>query len=843
MNGAVVTDRYTPARVLLGFGFVAFLVAVLSIVDMYLPRPYDGVVLEADKPGELMVQQVVPGSGADQAGIRPGFQIMGIARSALRSPGHAAALLNEREIGESIPYLVRTTDSQLTEVQVPLGRRQIGDTSYLYACLLGFCFFFIGLFVLLNRPRLLANQLFFVLCSLFLVFLICRLRPASYSWIDYFVLNMGTAALLFLPPAFLHFFLVFPRPLWQGGRAPQLGFLGRNRSRRIALTILYLLPLLIATAVLTIAGRETQLISGAPAANWWVLAISIVVGLFALAYNARTLPPSRERQGAILVFLGSVFGLMPFVVLAVAFSSFLESDEFIFYGVVPLILVPLSFAYAIIRFQLLDVHVILRKSLLYTATTVLVTLFYAVGIAFFNTLFRGSSIANSPYFPIVFALTIVLLFEPLRRWIQVPIDRFFFARRARLQSAMVEMGEAFNAQLDPAAVVRNLVEKLPQLLDLYYAALYLVRGSQLERIAGPETLPATLPLIPQLHEHLRERGALSRLDELDRVRITSRDADRMIESLAAEGIEVVGSLASPRRTIGLVLLSGRGGRMPLESDELTLMRGLFHQASIALETGILLDERARQAELEREMEIAAAIQSSLLPARVRLGDQWDVAAVCSPARQVGGDFFAEIPGPRPGSTAVVYGDVSGKSVSGALMMMAAKEALHSIASLHPEPTELFNLANRRLYELGNRSFVALGYFASASDDQGLQYIVAGQPHPMKKTLGGVEELPLPEHRIPLGAMNTNGDSYQALHTLVKPGEIVVVYSDGVIEAQSPAGAFFGSERLAETLRRGPAEPRELVEHVLAEIQSFTAGTQPYDDVTLMAIGRRREVSS
>lgn len=172
------------------------------------------------------------------------------------------------------------------------------------------------------------------------------------------------------------------------------------------------------------------------------------------------------------------------------------------------------------------------------------------------------------------------------------------------------------------------------------------------------------------------------------------------------------------------------------------------------------------------------------------------------------------------------------------MMMAAKEALHSIATSHPDPCVLFAMANKRLYELGNRSFVALGYFTVSLDGRGLRYIVAGQPNPLKKTLLGIEELPLAEHRIPLGAMN-NGGGYEDLNALVEPGEVVVVYSDGVIEAQSPSGAFFGIERLAEALRLAPADPKQLVQCVLNEIHTFTAGNPPYDDVTLMAIGRRR----
>src|SRR5512141_2577404 len=107
-------DRPRYGHPLLVLGLVAFLLAGLSIVDMYLPRPYDGVVLEADSPGQLAVRQVVASSGAALAGIRPGDHIVGIARSAINSTGDAAALLNRHNIGETVPYLIRTGGNRLT---------------------------------------------------------------------------------------------------------------------------------------------------------------------------------------------------------------------------------------------------------------------------------------------------------------------------------------------------------------------------------------------------------------------------------------------------------------------------------------------------------------------------------------------------------------------------------------------------------------------------------------------------------------------------------------------------------------------------------------------------------
>jgi serine phosphatase RsbU (regulator of sigma subunit) len=538
--------------------------------------------------------------------------------------------------------------------------------------------------------------------------------------------------------------------------------------------------------------------------------------------------------------VGTLFGVVPFILLAVAFPSFLKTERFLTYGVVPLILVPVTFAYAIIRYQLLDIRVILRKSLLYTVTTALVTAVYALGIASFNLLFRGTALAASPYFPVVFALAIVLLFEPLRHRIQGPVDRFFFAERLRLQRAMVEMGEAFTSELELGPVVTQLVERLPALLGVHFAALYLIDGERLRRVAGPENLPDELPSLNMVYDHLQRKGSLVRLDELAPLRLISSQADRLGAELAASGVEVIGLVASSRRSVGLMVLSGTSGQTGLEQEEIDLLRGLLNQASIALETNILLEERARQAEFDRELKIAAAIQSSLLPESIAPADGWQLAAVCRPAREIGGDFYTELPGGRAGERAVAYGDVSGKSISGALMMMAAHEVLHSLAIAHPDPEDLLRFANARLHSLRRRrygirggSFVALGYLAFACGSGRLRYSLAGQPPPLlRRTSGAVEELRLPNHRVPLGAFSFGG--HQVLDARLDRGDLLLAYSDGVVDARSPDGEFFGEERLHGLLLDCPDDPADAVRRVLTAIEEFSSGQSPYDDVTLLA---------
>ncbi len=835
--------RSRITSLLIAFGAIAFLLAALSIVDVLLPKPYDGVVLEADAPGRLIVDSVLPGSGADRAGIRPGEQIVGVDRNVLRSPTHAAEILNRHEIGESVPYLVRSS-AGLREVAVELEPRRIGSLSYFFSCLLGVVFFFVGLFVLRRQPQARAAQLFFVLSVLMLLFLVCRLRPASYSWIDSFVLTTGMVALLFMPASFLHFFLVFPKTV---RLRPEPGGLAYRRRRRLwlaALTTIYLVPPLTLLVTLTLARRSDRplpLISGAPVANWWLMAIYMLLGLTALAANARRFTRYRERRAAALVFIGVLFGLLPFLVTTVLFPETLHKTSFLVFGLLPLTLVLVTFAYAIIRFQLLKIE--LRKSLLYTVTTAVVTALYALLIALFNLFTRGIPLADSPFFPLLFALAIVLLFEPLRKRIQVLVDRFYYAERTQLQAAIQRMSEAFSDRVDLQEVVTDLVDNLPQLVGLHFAALYLVRDDRLERIAGPASLPEELPSLPVLHRELALQRGLTRLVFLAPLARESEAVGELLNRLDSAGVRVVGDLATPRRRIGSVMLSGKIGQIRLDRAELDLLDSLLHQAAIALETSLLLEERTQQAELERELEIAAAVQQQLLPPALSLGPGWEVAALCRPARHIGGDFFTGLPTRANGSQAVVYGDVAGKSVSGALLMMAAHEVLHSLALTHDDPAHLLGLANQRLHSLsrGRKSFVALAYLASTEDGDGVEYLLAGQPQPLLRTHDGqLHELTLPENRLPLGALVPY--DYRTSRLPMEPGDLLLGYSDGVVEAQSPSGELYGLERLAAIVSKAPTEPNGMLEAVITDLERFTRGTEPYDDITLVAIRRHPEDS-
>ena len=131
------------------------------------------------------------------------------------------------------------------------------------------------------------------------------------------------------------------------------------------------------------------------------------------------------------------------------------------------------------------------------------------------------------------------------------------------------------------------------------------------------------------------------------------------------------------------------------------------------------------------------------------------------------------------------------------------------------------------------SFVALGYLGFHPGEGVFSYTLAGQPPPMvRRQSGTVECLEMPNHRLPLGAMRVGG--HKMMECVLDTGDLIVAYSDGVVEAQSPEGEFFGEDRLAEALAESPADPQEAVNFLVGEIEAFTCGHTPYDDVTLLA---------
>jgi PAS domain S-box-containing protein len=248
-------------------------------------------------------------------------------------------------------------------------------------------------------------------------------------------------------------------------------------------------------------------------------------------------------------------------------------------------------------------------------------------------------------------------------------------------------------------------------------------------------------------------------------------------------------------------------------------------------------EEARERQrIEQELQVARLIQQTLLPKSLPGLPGYDVAAYYQPAREVGGDFydFLELEDSRLG---LVVGDVSGKGVPAALVMAITRTMLHAAYRLgSPEPGEILEQVNNILYpDIPPNMFVTCLAAILDSRSGRLQYANAGHDLPYLRHADGVSELRATG--MPLGLMPNM--SYEQKEIALKPGESVLLYSDGLVEAHNPRREMFGFPRMQRFVGAHPGGAT-LIDCLLAELERFTGEDwEQEDDIALLTLQRFR----
>ena len=268
-------------------------------------------------------------------------------------------------------------------------------------------------------------------------------------------------------------------------------------------------------------------------------------------------------------------------------------------------------------------------------------------------------------------------------------------------------------------------------------------------------------------------------------------------------------------------------------DQLGDLAGSFNRMSASIEQ--LLHVQREKQRLDDELRIARDIQKSLLPVRPPAMPGLKVADLCEPAREVGGDYydFFEL-GPR--QLGVLIADVSGKGTSAALYMAELKGLMLALSHTEPSPRKLLITVNHLLAEhLDNRSFITATYAVIDLERMTLTFARAGHT-PL--VINGEALIPsgmVLGLRLPGAAKRF--DSVLDEHTqALSPGDLIVLYTDGITEATDASGEMFGDEGLARVLAgAGGLDPAAIRERVVREVRSFVGDAEPHDDMTMVIV--------
>ena len=311
-----------------------------------------------------------------------------------------------------------------------------------------------------------------------------------------------------------------------------------------------------------------------------------------------------------------------------------------------------------------------------------------------------------------------------------------------------------------------------------------------------------------------------------------------LKVLKQEGVHITVPLISQGELIGLVNLGPRLSEQDYSTDDRRLLNTLVTQAAPALRVAQLAKQQqaeARQLErMEQELRVARVIQETLLPKELPELAGLQVSAHWQPAREVSGDFydFLEFPDGRLG---VVIADVTDKGVPAALVMATTRTIIRATAERIVSPGEVLQRTNDLLNpDIPRNMFVTCLYIVIDPSTGKLWFANAGHNLPYKSTGNGMIELRATG--MPLGLLP--GMKYEEKEAILEPGESLLLYSDGLVEAHNPNGDMYGFPRLKQFVVEHPVYV-DTIGLLVNDLVSFTGPTwEQEDDVTLVLINRR-----
>jgi len=807
-------------------------------IDSGKVRPNDGTVWLLGRQ-DVTILEVPPRSDGLETLLEPGDIIRGIGTTLVKSPQVAAQALGRQRIGSEVQYLIERS-GELMSLPVSLTSFRTADRFFLYYSILAAVYWTIGLMIYMRGRRYLSARLFFRLCMLFAIFFMTNLSRSSYFWGDIITQNAGALARFLLPAIFLHFFLVFPEKKLSVTRYPVIE------------PLLYLLP-----AIFYVQFSLDQFFgSHAPriySTRWLILGSYFSAGVIALIQSYVGVRDPLQRQRMRILTIGTLAGIMPFLVFTVLLGGRVGS-EIAFLGIAPMILVPVAFAYGIARYRVMQIEVLLRRSLLYTTLTGgLLVLYLGLVLTLGSVLLRLSG-QTSQVATIAATLLAAAGLWPMRSQAQGHLDRRFFRSKGNLASALQEFGQDIPRLIKFETLVDRIGTRLCNLLDVPKVAVYRPgeeAGGEVWALAGaarsdgdqpvnpcPEilTLSATSRRLAQFNEPYRvERSGSSLTMTSAATREQAQLLPRLEERdlLADHGFALLVPMLAQDHLVGVFALPPKRGGDDYQIQDLELLTMVAGQVALQMENSRLYEQELKKQKLEEQLALARSIQSRLLPGRIPDVSGVDLAATNITSAEVSGDYYDTIPMPD-GRLALIISDVSGKGVPASLLASSLQASLRAHCVGSDSPSQILERVNIYLHESTDPSHFATLFLAIYDPvEQSLNYCSGGHNSPILRRRDGTIQL-LEKGGLPIGAFDFS--TYDEEKIYFETGDVLFLYTDGLTESLSPEGEEFGTERVEMLLEeRHSLEAPALLSTMHDELRAFCKRDQADDDVTLMAL--------
>ena len=618
MSDSATSTAPVSARHWLAWGRSAFALAVvISLLGLGLANiatwgrwheVEDGVLWGSRSEG-VTALEVAPGSPAAKAGILRGDVLLGVNGGPVQTPADVIEYQHHAREGTRLTYALVRLDTQQA-LEVSLASTPRGSSMYFVLAAVGLFTLLVGASVRLRRPRDQATLHFFWLCVAFFGVFTFSFN-GSFDRLDWVFYWGDTIAWALLPPLLLHFTLVFPaRPARR-----------HSPSMAAALVLLLYVPALALAAgrilaltggssdgptfsqVIDLLNRAEQLYLGACAIG--------AVAVLARAFREITSPTGRRQLRWIA--WGTALGAGPFAVgNALPWALGMDPPVMLQLTAIPLGLVPLTLASAIVRYRLRDVEVIVKRGLAYTAFCAAAVALYAATLKLTGYLFANDQDQHNWVVALLATTVVVMLAQPVKEAMQNAVDRMFYRDRYDYRRALVAFARDLNSDLDVVRLSQRLITRIVETLVLDRIALLLV-----DERSGDFTSIGDFGFSPALPQLSHASSMVPRLNAghtvaLDDPIAGARFLAEEVEFWRDAGIYYLIPCVFKGTAIAVLALGRKETDEPFNSEDLALLTAVAGQVATAIENGRLYRQLHLKAEeLGRMREFNDNILESL----------------------------------------------------------------------------------------------------------------------------------------------------------------------------------------------------------------------------------------
>ena len=564
---------------------------------------------------------------------------------------------------------------------------------------------------------------------------------------------------------------------------------------------------------------------------------------------------ARRRLRVLTVGMAVGVGSLLFVFILLPHFGFKRDTPTGFWvvsaGAVLFMIAPLTLAYVVLVQRAMDVRVILRAGTRYLLAKAFLFILQVVLIAIamwrlvLPALHKQEPQASDLAGVLVFFALVLALRLGVRKRAQAWLDRKFFREAYNAEVVLNELSDEVRHFTETEPLLETVARRVADTLHVSQVAMLLRRGEffQLQQSIGVSASGVlTLPVQASAVRYLASTNEPARLyrEDPDAWYLMAGTAERNVLDIV--NAELLLPLPGRNRLMGVMALGPKRSEAAYTHADMHLLQTVATQTGLAIEVAelarSLAAEAAQRERVNREIEIAREVQERLFPQAMPQLEGASVAGHCRPALGVGGDYY-DVFELSDGRTGLAVGDVSGKGIAAALLMASLRASLRGVTLDNPRDfAKLMDKVNRLVYEASASNRYATFFFAAYDPKtRRLECVNAGHNPPFVLRCGAngkTEVLRLEADGPVVGLLEFAPYTEQTL-TLI-PGDLLLLYTDGISEAMTRDDEEWGEERLiaaADNCKDRTAS--EILSQLFVEADAFTFGAPQHDDMTLLVL--------